>query len=139
MQSVVFIFEFSTLIALRGAFKKVHERTDFAEKTVKELGNGRYQLRITKLIKLNEENIEKHRTELTSDVKGYGGSFVSWKVHKVVSGNNIDNKKVSNTSKLLYMLTTAGDARTYRQYKVPLFSILFTIVLFLVLSFVGVV
>jgi hypothetical protein len=132
----MFVFGFQSLPSLRGGFKKHYERVSQYEPSIKQLDNGSFHLRITKLVSYEESEILKIKQELIEDTKCYGGKFVEWKVHKVSNGDSFENKKVSLKSKVVNIFTVAGDARTSRVYKMPFYSVLAILVIVLISSIV---
>jgi hypothetical protein len=135
-QSIMFVFEFQSLPSLRGGFKKHYERISQYEPSIKQLENGVFHLRVTKLINFEESAISKTKDQLIEDTKSYGGKFVEWKIHKVSKGNSFENKKISLKSKLVNIFTVAGDARTSRVYKMPFYSVLIILAIVLISSIV---
>ena len=135
-QSVMFVFEFQSLASLRSGFRKHYERISHNEPSIKQLKNGKCHLRITKLIKYDENTISKTVNELVEDTQCYGGKFINWKVHKVVNNNSFVNKKISLKSKLVNIMTLSGDGRNFRRYKMPLYSVL---LIFLVVLFISII
>jgi len=132
----MFIFEFQSLASLRGGFRKHYERISHSEPSIKQLDNGKCQLRITKLLEYNETTIANTLKELVEDTECYGGKFINWKVHKVVNDNSLTNKQISLRSKLVNILTLSGDGRNFKRFKMPLYSISIFIVAVLITSII---
>ncbi|ACA88559.1 hypothetical protein [Shewanella woodyi] len=135
-QTIMFVFEFQSLPSLRGGFRKHYERISHYEPSIKQLDNGRFHLRVTKLVKFDENSISQALEELVEDTQCYGGKFINWKVHKVFNNNSLENKEISIKSKLVNMFTLAGDGRTARRYKMPFYSILLGICVILFASII---
>lgn len=135
-QTILFVFEFTSELALRGSFRKLHECVEHAELEVRILGDGKRHLRITRELPFDEEVIEKSKIDIATDLKHFGGKFVSAKVHKVAAGKTLKNKQISVSSRLLHMLTSAGDGRTYQKYKMPYFFMLIVVFLIVIIQVV---
>ena len=132
-QSVVFIFEFPTLISLRSSFNKLQQSFGVQEPSIRENKDGTFQLRVTRIIPFNEMSIHNHKNELIEDLTYYGGKFKGFKVHKIALDGKLTNKKMSRYTKLLTFLSKIGGTKPYKKYEVPLYSILLAV--FLILAF----
>ncbi|ABV87593.1 hypothetical protein [Shewanella pealeana] len=135
-QTIHFVFEFKSELALRGGFRKLHERVEHAEFEVRILDGGKRYLRITRELPLNEAIIEQSKIDIAADLKHFGGKFVSAKVRKIASGGTLKNKPISVSSRLLHLITSAGDSRTFRKYKMPYFFMLIVVFLLIVIQVV---
>lgn len=133
---IMFTFLFQSDRSARGGFRYVHERTNPVECSMKETDDGKVLLRITKVIADNEAAIDHEQRELETDLRNYGGVFVSKKYHFVAKGDKVERKRISFIAKLLTWMTRPGDARNYVLRKMPLYSIIFTLVLVFILSVV---
>ena len=104
---------------------------------MKEVENGKIVLQVTRLVRNKAEYILQERVELESDMKRYGGNFLNQKYRFISSNGNLSNKKISTTSKLLTILTPPRDARTYIKQKVPFYSLVLAIALYVVVLWVN--
>ena len=80
-QSIVFVFEFPTLLSLKSSFIKLQKSFGIQEPNIRENKDGSFQLRLTRIIPYNEASILKHKEELIEDLTGYGGKFVNFKIY----------------------------------------------------------
>ena len=135
-QSIVFIFEFPTLICLRSSFKNLQRSFGVQEPHIRENKDGTFQLRVTRIIPYNELSINIHKKELIEDLTYYGGKFIDFKVHKVVLDGKITNKKMSDYTKILTFLSKIGGTKPYKEYNVPFFIIILIILVIIVFSVV---
>ena len=133
-QTILFVFEFTSELALRGGFRKLYERVEPAELEVRILSDGRRHLRITRELPFDEAVIEQSKIDIATDLKHFGGKFVSVKVHKVAVGRTLKNKQISISSRLLHILTSAGDGRTYQKFKMPYFFMLIAVFLIVIIQ-----
>jgi len=65
-QTILFVFEFTSELALRGGFRKLHERVEHAELAVRILDDGKRHLRITRELPQDEATIEKSKIQIAS-------------------------------------------------------------------------
>jgi hypothetical protein len=128
-ESIVFRFKFSSQTSMKSAFSRLHERVEYAEMKVKREAKNHFVLSVTRVMRASESEIEKAKKDLSEDVRGFGGHFLDWKFHKIYIDGVLQNKKIRPITKLLHILTPAGDARTFRKYRIPVFT--FVSILFL--------
>jgi len=82
-ESIVFRFKFSSQTSLKSAFSRLHERVEYAEMKIKREAENYFVLSVTRVMRASEIEIEKAKTELSEDVRGFGGHFLDWKFHKI--------------------------------------------------------
>ena len=133
-QSIVFIFEFATLLSVKSSFKKLQHSFGLQETSIRENNDGTFQLRVTRVFLFNRLNINKHKKELIEDLTYYGGKFIEFKVHKVAQDGNIVNKHISTYTKVLTFLTKIGGTKVYKKYNMPFFSVIFAIIVIVTFS-----
>lgn len=135
-QSIVFVFEFPSLRILKSSFTKLQHRFECQTSNIRENKDGSFQLRITRTLAYNTEEIERHKNQLIEDLTYYNGKFIEFKVHKVIADDKVVNKRVPISTKLYTFLTKIGGTGLRKTYNMPLFSVVVLLILMLVFSLV---
>lgn len=127
--TVAYSFLFQSDVSARSGFRVIQERTTPSECAIKSNKEGKIILRVTRKLEDSEQAITSAKEELIKDLTRYGGEFQNWKYHIVISNGKYTPKKITFASKLLTWLTQPGDARNYRVYKMPFYSLAFVLAL----------
>ncbi|GFD96617.1 hypothetical protein KUL156_56820 [Alteromonas sp. KUL156] len=130
--TVAYSFLFQSDASAKSGFKVIQERTVPSECSIRYTKEGKVILRITRLLENSEEALSDVKEELESDLKRYGGEFQNWKYHVISSNGLLKPKVITHASTLLAWLTPPGDARNYRTYKMPFYSLVFVLALGLI-------
>ncbi len=125
--TVAYSFLFQSDASAKSGFRVLQERTVPSECSMRYTKEGKVILRITRLLENSEQALSAAKEELESDLTRYGGEFQNWKYHVISSNGKMKPKVMTYTSTLLAWLTPPGDARNYRTYKMPYFSLVFVL------------
>ena len=137
IQSIIFLFEFSSAKQMESACKSISSSGIPSELSVKNLDKGRFRLGITRTIDLDNDAVDFHKNLLLEDVQGFGATFVSIKLHKVVSNGRIFNKKLSLFSKLIGWLFVDTSKEGGKRYAPPYWRVIVILIVMVVLNTVN--